>query len=147
MPLKSSGNTISSAPRSRAARAIPKAFSTLASRSSPIDIWTSPTVTCSFMSAPSCLDSSLSRRPCAARLLLGDAVNVAPREHDLAAGHGDDLALGEEALHPLARRFSGGVVKDGHHAPAVAGVEVEVGGGHAIAGPTRYRSLDRIHAP
>src|SRR5262249_48880558 len=82
----------------------------------------------------------------AGRDLLGDAVDVAAAEEDLAGGDADDLAVGEGGGEDRGRLVVAGRVEQREDDPRVGDVEVDVAGGEAVAGAARLRALDDLDA-
>src|SRR4051794_9812946 len=78
--------------------------------------------------------------------LLGDAVDVAATEEDLASGDADDLTVGEEPGRGLERGLVGALVEAAGDHPAVGQVEFHVAGGQAVAGPPGLRLTADGHA-
>ena len=90
---------------------------------------------------------TLPGRLAARRDLLGDAVDVAAAEEDLAGGDADDLAVGEGGGEDRGRLLVARRIEQRVDDPRVADVEVDVAGGEAVAGAARLGALDRRSTP
>lgn len=91
---------------------------------------------------PAGCPSGLARR----RLLLGDAMDVAAAEEDLAPRDHHHLVLGEHALEDRPGLGVLGIVEARRDDAAVDDQEVHVGAGQANGGIARLAALDDIHA-
>ena len=80
-------------------------------------------------------------------LLLGDAVDVAATEQDLAGIDAHDLTVGEDLAHLGHGGLVGGVVEERHHDAAIGAVVVDVGGCEALALDARNGALLDVDAP
>ena len=94
-------------------------------------------------------DYALSASPAACassgRHLLGDAVDVAAAEQDLARrARRPPRARGSSAREDRRRLVVVALVEQRHDDPRVGEVEVDVGGGEAVAGPARLRPLGGV---
>ena len=73
-------------------------------------------------------------------------MDVAAAEEDLARRHPDRLALGKDAAEDRRGILVVARVEQRLHDPRVAEVEVDLGGGEAVAGAARLGALTGIDA-
>jgi hypothetical protein len=74
--------------------------------------------------------------------LLGDAVDVAAAEQDLAGRYADHFPVGVAAAQNVAGVAVGALVEEREHDPGGPGVVVDLGAGQPVAGLARLGALD-----